>query len=181
MNTSTAARATYVIDATHTTVEFIAKHLMFSKVRGRFSGVNGTIYIPEGTTVPSEIDATIDASTVDTREAQRDGHLKSADFFDVENYPTITFKSTAIAGSAEKLTVTGDLTIHGTTHSVKLEGTVDGTAVDPFGNARIAFSAATSVNRKDYGLVWNAPLEAGGVLVGEEIKIELTIQGILQK
>ena len=181
MSTTTANRSTYVIDPSHTTIEFIVKHLMFSKVRGAFSGVTGTIFVPEGSTVPNEVDVTIDVSTIDSREEQRDGHLKSADFFDVANYPTMTFRSTSVAGSPEKLTVTGDLTVHGTTKSVSLVGTVDGTAVDPFGNSRIAFSATTTINRKDFGLTWNASLEAGGVLVGEEVKIELSVQAILQK
>jgi polyisoprenoid-binding protein YceI len=181
LSTSTAARATYQIDPRHTTVEFIVKHLMFSKVRGRFSGVSGTIFVPEGSTVPSEIDVTIDAASVDTRENKRDGHLKSPDFFDVANHPHLTFRSTSVSGSADHLNVTGDLTLHGVTKSVQLDTTYDGAAVDPFGNSRIAFSATATINRKDYGLLLHAPLEAGGVLVGEDIKIELSIQAILQK
>ena len=181
LSTSTAARATYQIDPTLTTVEFIVKHLMFSKVRGRFSGVSGTIFVPEGSTVPSEIDVTIDAASVDTREKKRDGHLKSADFLDVANHPQLTFRSTSVSGSADHLNVTGDLTLHGVTKSVQLDTTQDGAAVDPLGNSRIAFSATTTINRKDYGLVLRPPLEAGGLLVGEDIKIELSIQAILLK
>ncbi len=154
---------------------------MFSKVRGRFSGVSGTIFVPEGSTVPSEIDVTIDASTVDTHEEQRDGHLKSPDFLDIAKHPHMTFRSTSVSGSADHLNITGDLTFHGVTKSVQLDTTYDGAAVDLYGNSRIAFSATTTINRKDYGLVWNAPLEAGGVVIGEDVKIELSIQAILQK
>ena len=180
-STSTAARATYHIDPRHTTVEFIVKHLVFSKVRGCFSGVSGTIFVPEGSTVPSEIDVTIDAASVDTREKKRDGHLKSPDFLDVANYPHLRFRSTSLSGSVEHLNLTGDLTLHGVTKSVQLDTTYVGAAVDPFGNSRIAFSATTTINRKDYGLVLHAPLEAGGLLVGERIKIELSVQATLQK
>jgi len=175
------SRATYQIDPTHTTVEFIVKHLMFSKVRGRFSGVSGTIFVPGASTVPNEIDVTIDASSVDTRQEQRDGYLKSAKFLDVTAHPHLRFRSTSVSGGADNLIVSGDLTLHGVTKSVKLDTTYDGAAVDPFGNSRIAFTASTTINRKDYGLALTAPLDAGGVLVGENVKIELSVQAILRE
>ena len=128
-----------------------------------------------------DIDVTIDAASVDTREKKRDRYLKSPDFLDVANHPHLRFRSTSLIGSVEHLNLTGDLTLHGVTKSVQLDTTYDGAAVDPFGNSRIAFSATTTINRKDYGLVLHAPLEAGGLLVGERIKIELSVQAILQK
>jgi polyisoprenoid-binding protein YceI len=172
---------TYSIDPAHTTVEFVVRHLMISKVRGRFSKIAGTIVVPEGSDVPASIQATIDVPSIDTREPDRDTHLRSADFFDAEHNPQITFASTAIGGSAGALRVTGDLTIRGNTRSVVLDAEFEGRAVDPWGNNRIAYTAQTKINRSDFGLAWNQALEAGGVVVSDEVRIELNVQAIEQK
>ena len=146
-------------------------------VKGRFTGVDGTVSIDEANPSNSEADVRIEASTVDTREPQRDAHLRSADFLDVEKFPHLTFKSRRITGrkgSAFKLA--GDLTIHGVTREVVLDVTEEGRGKDPWGGERAGFSAATKINRKDYGLTWNQALETGGVVVGDEVKINLELQ-----
>lgn len=171
---------TWVIDPSHTEVAFSVRHLMVSKVRGTFSGVAGTITV--GDTVDSvKVDVTIDAASVNTRDENRDNHLRTNDFFDIENHPTWTFVTTSVTGGASDFAVTGDLTLRGVTKSVTLDTEFLGVNVDPWGNTKAGFSASTKINRKDFGVEWNAPLEAGGVLVGEEVKIELEIQAALQK
>ncbi len=179
-NTSTSSQA-YAIDPAHTTVEFVVRHMMIAKVRGRFTSVKGTIDVPAGSNIPSAVDVTVDAASIDTREEQRDGHLKSADFFDVEKYPQITFRSTAIEGSGDAFTVRGDLSIHGVTREIALDTTFEGRGSDPWGNERIGYEAHGKISRKDFGLNWNQALEAGGVLVGDEIKIEISAEAIAQK
>ena len=168
------------IDKSHTTIEAVARHLMVSKVRGGFTEFSGTIEIadrPED----SSVTVTIDTASIDTGGGKRDGHLKSPDFLDVENYPTLDFRSTSVeAAGSDRWNVTGDLTIRGTTRPVVLDVTFEGVLVDPFGQTKAVFSAATELNREDFGMVWNAPLEAGGVLVGKTLKINLEIQGTLQ-
>lgn len=181
MTTQTQALATYRIDQSHSTVEFIARHLMISKVRGRFASFQGGLEIPEGATVPTKIDVTIDANSIDTREEQRDNHLRSADFFEVEKYPALTFTSKRFEGSGNSFEVTGDLTIHGVTKEVTLEAEFEGRGNDPWGGTRVGYSAHTKINRKDFGLTWNAALEAGGVVVSDEIKIELNVEATLDK
>jgi len=176
--TSTVTPATYVIDPAHSTADFRVRHLMISNVRGEFSGISGTVVFDPKNPENSKIEATIDATTINTRDPQRDAHLKSADFFDVEKYPTITFKSkkVASAGLGEKK-VTGDLTIHGVTREVVLN--VEGPAPevkDPWGNIKTGVSATTKLNRKDFGLMWNAALETGGVVVGDEISVDLDLE-----
>ena len=180
-STRTAAPATtYTIDPSHTTVEFVARHMMFTKVRGRFAKFAGTLQIPEGSNTPSAIDVTIEAASLDTREEQRDTHLRSADFFDVEKFPQLAFKSTKIAGDESSFKVTGDLTIRGITKEVTLDAQFEGRGTDPWGGTRVGYSAQTTINRKDWGLNWNAALEAGGVLVGDSIGIELNVQAVAQ-
>lgn len=180
MTTATTSQ-TYSIDPAHTTVEFIVRHMMIAKVRGRFTAVAGTIEVPEGGNVPSAVDVTIDAGSIDTREEQRDGHLRSADFLDTQTYGQITFRSTGIEGSGETFRVRGDLTVHGTTREVVLETTFEGRGSDPWGNQRIGFEARTAISRKEFGLGWNQALETGGVLVGDEVRIELNVEAIAQK
>jgi len=169
---------TYTIDPTHTSVEFIGRHLMITKVRGRLPDVSGTITIDDEPT-RSHVEVEIQVATLDTGDAQRDDSLRSVDFFDVEHYPTITFRSTQVEpGAAETWMVTGDLTVRGVTRPVTLEVDFDGANASPFGDERIAFSAATDVNSEDWGLNWNVALETGGVLVGKNVRIELNVQAV---
>lgn len=177
----TQLQQTYAIDATHSSVEFVVRHMMITKVRGRFGAVSGSIALAPGSSVPTAIEAVIDASSVDTREAQRDGHLRSADFFDVERFPQLTYKSTRIEGDGESFRVYGDLTLHGVTREVVLDGEFEGRGSDPWGGQRVSFSAQTKINRKDFGLSWNQALETGGMLVSEEVRIELNVQAVLQQ
>jgi polyisoprenoid-binding protein YceI len=154
--------------------------MMISNVRGGFTKVEGTIEYDAANVAATKIDVSIDASSIDTREPQRDGHLKSADFLDVEKFPAITFKSKKVEAAGEgELKVTGDLTIHGTTKEVVLD--VEGPtpeAKDPFGNVRVGASGKTKIKRSEFGLTWNAALETGGFLVGDELKIELDVSAI---
>jgi polyisoprenoid-binding protein YceI len=169
---------TWNIDPTHSVAEFKVKHMMISNVKGQFAKVSGTLTLDESEITKSRVEASIEASSIETRDAQRDGHLKSADFFDVEKFPTLSFKSTRIvAAKAGELAVSGDLTIRGVTRNVtfNVEGPTS-PAKDPWGNTRVAVSATTKINRKDFGLTWNAALETGGILVGEEITITLDVQ-----
>ncbi len=173
-------KTTYKIDPAHSSAQFVVRHMMISNVRGGFSGVQGTIEYDPDNPSESRIDVVIDASKISTLEEQRDAHLKSPDFLHVERHPTITFKSKKIvrAGDGE-WKVTGDLTIHGVTKEVVLnaEGpTPEGK--DPFGNTRIGASASTKIKRSDFGLTWNAALETGGILVGDDLKIELEVSAI---
>jgi len=168
---------TYTIDPAHSTADFKVRHLMISNVRGEFSGVSGTVQFDPANPANSKVAARIDVKTVQTREAQRDAHLKSADFFDVEKYPEMTFVSKKVSGGDGEYTVTGDLTIHGVTKEVKLEVEGPGPEVkDPWGNFKSGASAKTKINRKDFGLVWNVALETGGVLVGEDVQITLELE-----
>jgi polyisoprenoid-binding protein YceI len=168
----------YSIDPTHSTAGFKVRHLMVANVKGEFSGVAGTVVYDAENPSNSRVEATIDVSTIHTRDEQRDGHLKSADFFDVEKFPTMTFVSSRVEkAGAEELKVTGDLTIHGVTKSVVLD--VEGPspeAKDPWGNVKSGVSATTKINRTEFGLVWNAALETGGVLVGEEVSLTLEVE-----
>jgi len=169
--------STYRIDPAHSSAQFVVRHMMITNVRGAFSNVQGSISWDAANPGNTTLEAVIDATTVQTHDAQRDGHLKSADFLDVEKFPTITFKSTSVESTGEdEAKVTGDLTIHGVTQQVVLsvEGpTAEGK--DPWGNTRIGASAKTKIKRSDFGLTWNATLEAGGILVGDEVKIELEV------
>ena len=168
----------YTIDPMHTTVEFIGRHLMITKVRGRFTDVSGTITIDDEPE-KSHVEVELQVASVDTGIPDRDGHLRSADFFNADDYPTITFKSTKVeAGKSGTWDVTGDLTVRDVTRPITLEVDFDGANASPMGDERIAFSAATEVDREDWGLTWNVALETGGVLVGKKIRIELNIQAV---
>ena len=171
--------ASYKIDKSHSEVLFQVRHLV-TKVRGRFDDFEGTIEFDEGNPGASSVSVTIQAASIDTNEKDRDTHLRSGDFFDVEKFPTLSFTSKKVSGSGESYTVVGDLTIHGTTREVTLPATFLGNAKDPWGNARVGFETEITINRKDFGLNWNAALEAGGFLVGDEVKISLSVQGIAQ-
>jgi polyisoprenoid-binding protein YceI len=171
--TGTQTRTTWAIDPAHTHVAFAVKHLMISTVRGRFTGVTGTVHTDEADPSRSDVEIEIDATTIDTREPQRDGHLKSPDFLDVEKFPKLTFRSTRVSGTLEQFKLTGDLTIHGVTKPVTLDVTAEGQAKDPWGGERAGFTATTSLKRSDFGLNWNQVLEAGGLLVGDEVKISI--------
>lgn len=182
MNTSheTTTTTTWNIDAAHTQVEFVVKHMMFAKVRGAFTSFTGQILAGEdGDLASGEFSAVIETSSVDTANEQRDNHLRSRDFFDAENFPQITFNSTSIERVADdQLKVTGDLTIKGITKSIVLDVTENGTGVDPWGNLRIGVQATGSIDRKAFGLTWNQALEAGGVLVGDEVQIVIEAQAV---
>jgi polyisoprenoid-binding protein YceI len=172
-------KAIYALDRAHTTVEFIVRHLMITKVRGRFTAFDGQIELAPGSDLPISITATIDAGSIDTREEQRDAHLRSADFFEVEKFPHLIFESTRIHGTPDDFTIDGKLTIRGITRSVKLIGSFEGRATDPWGGLRLGYAAHTTINRKDFGLAWNAALETGGVVVGDEVRIELNVEAVL--
>ena len=168
----------YAIDPAHTTVEFIGRHLMITKVRGRFPEVSGTITIDDEP-AQSHVEVELGVASIDTGNPDRDGHLRSPDFFDADQYPTISFRSTNVeAGASGTWAVTGDLTVRDVTRSVTLQVDFDGANSSPMGDERIAFSAATEVDREDWGLTWNVALETGGVLVGKKARIELNIQAV---
>ena len=170
---------TYTLDVAHSRVGFIARHAMVTKVRGSFNEFEGTATIDGDNPSNSSVQLTIAVNSVDTRNEQRDGHLRTNDFFDVATYPTITFTSTAIKHDAgAEFTVTGDLTIKGVTKSVSFPLEFTGSAKDPYGNERIGFEGTTSINRSDYGVTFNAALETGGVLVSEKITLEFEISAI---
>ena len=178
---SAAGTTTWNIDNSHTLVEFSVRHLMISTVKGRFGEVSGKVIANEADPTQSQIDVTINVASIDTREAQRDAHLRSADFFDAENFPALTFRSTRIEkASGDDLKVTGDLTIRGTTREVVLDVTSEGRVKDPWGGERAGYSATTKIKRSDYGLTWNVALEAGGVVVGDDIKIALEVELVKQ-
>ena len=166
----------YAIDRSHTTVEFVARHLMVTKVRGRFADFSGTLTVGE---VPeaSHVEVTIDAASISTGDPNRDAHLRSADFFDVENHPTLEFRSTKVDHHrGENWKVTGDLTIRGVTRPVVLDVEFAGAATTPWSTTAIGFTASTEVDREDWGLTWNAALETGGVVVGKRVRIELEVE-----
>jgi len=169
----------YTIDASHSRLGFSARHAMVTTVRGAFPAFEGTAHIDTANPAASTVSLSIDVSSVDTGSADRDGHLRSGDFFDVETYPTMTFTSTKVEREdASTWLITGDLTIKDVTKPVTIEFESSGSARDPFGNLRVGFEGATSINRKDWGLVWNAALETGGVLVSEKIKLEFDVSAI---
>ena len=173
---------TWQIDATHSAVEFAVKHMMFTTVRGRFKDVKGTIEVDEQNPSRSTVNVEIAAASLDTGVADRDAHLRSADFFDVEKFPTLTFRSKRIDGAPKKdgdtFTITGDLTIRGVTKEVTLEAQYEGTGKDPWGGTRVGARATTKIDRRDWGLVWNQALETGGILVANDLRIELEIQAV---
>ena len=168
----------YTIDPAHTSVEFVGRHLMITKVRGRFPDVSGTITIndePER----SHVEVEINVAKIDTGNADRDAHLRSADFFDVDNHPTMSFTSTKVEASrSQTWLLTGDLTVRGITRPVTLQVDFDGAGTSPIGDRRISFSAAADVDREDWGLTWNMALDTGGVLVGKTARVELNVQAV---
>ena len=172
--------STWNIDPQHSEVGFEVKHMMFAKVRGRFEEIEGTVVLgPENAIEDSRAEVVVQAGSINTSQAQRDEHLRSADFFDVESFPTLSFRSTSVhRDAADELVITGDLMMHGVTREVVLEATETGRGTDPWGNERIGFSAGTTIDRRDFGLTWNQALETGGVLVGTEVKISLEIQAV---
>ena len=176
---TTITPGTHTIDATHSNVEFAVKHMMISTVKGRFGDVSGTVTVPA--TGEPAVDVTIKAASIDTRVDARDNHLRSQDFFDVEKFPTLRFVSTAATRTDDGYTLVGDLTIRDVTRPVTLTVVEEGAGIDPWGNAKSAFSAVGKINRSDFGLNWNAALETGGVLVSEEVKLSFDVQLVAQK
>jgi len=172
------ATTTWNIDPAHSVPEFKVKHIMISNVKGQFAKVTGVLNLDESELAKSHAEAVIEAASIETRDAQRDAHLRSADFFHVEKFPTLSFKSTSVRLVRDgELAVEGDLTIRGVTRKVvfSVEGPTPPTK-DPWGNTRVAVSATTKINRKDFGLTWNAALETGGILVGDEVTITLDVE-----
>jgi len=169
------------IDSSHSSLHFSVRHLVIAKVRGTFVRWSGTVQVPDGDFSKATVAVTIDASSIETGVADRDGHLKSPDFFDAAQYPELRFVGTRVQPrSGDEIDVIGDLTIRGITHEVVLRVEQHGQAKDPWGNVRAAFSAKTTIDRKDFGLTWNQALETGGVLVGDKVEIEAEIQAVKQ-
>jgi polyisoprenoid-binding protein YceI len=181
MSTVTApARTTWIVDAAHSNVEFSIRHLMIATVKGRFADVQGTVTIDEEDPSQTEINVTIGAASIDTRMPQRDEHLRSADFFDVANHPTLTFKSRSVRREGETFKVVGDLTIRGVTRELVLDVVAQGRQADPWGAQRAGFEATGKIKRSDFGLTWNQALETGGVLVGDDVKISVDVELVAQ-
>ena len=179
LTSPTTLTGTYAVDATHSRIGFVARHAMVTKVRGSFNEFEGSGYFDAENPVNSSLQLTIQAASIDTRNADRDGHLRGNDFFDMETYPQITFVSTSVEHVDDSnYRVTGDLTIKGVTKPVSVDFEYTGTAIDPFQNQRIGFEGKTTVNRKDWGVNWNAALEAGGVLVSEKVTLEFEVSAI---
>ena len=167
------------VDPSHSRVGFVARHLMIAKVRGQFRDFSGTITVA-GDPLESSVSASVDLSSVDTGDAGRDEHLRSADFFTVEHHPQMTFASTGLKEDGDDYLLFGDLTINGVTRQVEFSLEFDGVAQDPWGGTRVAFTAEADVNRKDWGIEWNAALETGGVVVGDKVKIQLDVEAVKQ-
>lgn len=171
----------YTIDPAHSRIGFVARHAMVTKVRGSFDEFSGTARLDSQDPSRSSAELSIEASSIDTRNTDRDAHLRSNDFLQMEQYPQITFRATDIAARGEdSFEVTGELTIKGTTKSVTLPLTFEGQATDPFGNNRVGFEGSMTINRQDFGITWNAPLETGGVLISDKITLEFEISAVKQ-
>lgn len=172
------------IDPAHTTIEFAVKHMMFTTVRGRFKSFSGTVRVDERNPDLSGVDVDIEAASIDTGVADRDAHLRSADFLDVENHPRITFRATGVEGAhakeGDRFRVTGELDIRGQALPVTLEATFEGLGKDPWGKQRSGFAARAEIDRREWGLKWNQALEAGGLLVANSVKIEIEAQAVKQ-
>jgi polyisoprenoid-binding protein YceI len=168
------------IDSSHSGIHFSVRHLVIAKVRGQFSRWTGAVIVPDGDFTKASVEAVIDASSIETGVADRDAHLKSADFFDVANFPEVVFKASRVAPKGDDLQLVGELTIKGITREVALEVEQLGTVKDPWGNERAAFSAKTVVDRKDFGLTWNQALETGGVMVGDKVTLEIEVEAVRQ-
>ena len=180
MTNATAQATTWTIDKAHSEVEFGVKHMIFTTVKGRFREFDATIKLDEANPNDSSVNVTIDAASIDTAVADRDNHLRSADFFDADAHPQLTFRSTRIEGASfregEEFKVYGDLTVRGTTREIELKATFEGRGKDPWGQEKAAFTAEGKIDRHDFGLTWNQALEAGGVLVGRDIKLTINAQ-----
>ncbi len=175
-----ATTGTWAIDVAHTRLGFSAKHAMVATVRGQFTEFEGSLVLDGANPAGSKAELTIQAASFTSGTEGRDAHVKSADFLDVENFPTLAFSSTGIAQDGDDFDITGDLTIKGVTKSVVIKAELEGLSKDPFGNDRIGFSGETQISRKDFGLTWNVPLDGGGVLVSDKIKITLDVSAIKQ-
>jgi polyisoprenoid-binding protein YceI len=170
---------TWNIDTSHSGIHFAVRHMVVAKVRGAFERWQGTLQFDEQNPQASKVSVQIEAASIDTREPKRDAHLRSADFFDVEQFPSLAFESRKVEKvDGNRFRVTGDLTIHGITKQVELDAEYLGAGTDPWGNARVGFEARTTVQRKDFGLTWNQALETGGVLVGDAIEISLDVEAV---
>jgi polyisoprenoid-binding protein YceI len=177
----TELTGTYTLDPTHSRIGFVTRHAMVTKVRGAFNEFTGTATVDGADPSRSSVEVTIQAPSIDTRNADRDAHLRSNDFLDMEQYPEITFRSTRITKTGEdSFDVSGDLTIKGVTRPVTVPFTLEGKATDPFGNVRVGFEGQTTINRQDFGVTWNAALETGGVLVSDKIALEFEISAVKQ-
>src|SRR5215203_3783607 len=177
VQSAVSAATTWAIDPAHSSVEFSVRHLMITTVKGRFTAVEGTVVLDEADPAASAVDITVQVASIDTREPQRDAHLRSADFFDVETFPTLTFRSTGVGDvTADGFTLAGDLTIHGVTRVVTLDVINEGRAKDPWGGERAGYAATTRIKRSDFGLTWNQLLETGGLAVSDEVKISLDVE-----
>ncbi|HKY13557.1 MAG TPA: YceI family protein [Microthrixaceae bacterium] len=178
--TAVPTAGTYAFDVSHSNVGFSARHLVVAKVRGSFTDFDGSLVVAENP-LESSIDVSIDAASVQTRDEQRDGHLRGADFLDVDRHPRLTYRSTGVRHvRGDRWEVNGELTVHGVTREVPLSVTFEGSTADPWGNSRAVFSATAKLNREDFGLTWNQALETGGVLVGKDITIEIEVEAVLQ-
>ena len=177
-----ANSTTWTIDPAHTTAGFSVKHMMLTTVRGRFKDVKGTIEVDPQNPGRAAVAVEIGVASIDTGVADRDAHLRSADFFDAENYPSLVFRSKRVEGTfaneGDAFTIVGDLTIRGTTREVALDAVYEGTGKDPWGGTRAGVRAATKIDRRDWGLTWNQALETGGILVGNEVRIEIELQAV---
>jgi polyisoprenoid-binding protein YceI len=171
---------TWKLDPVHSEVGFTVRHMMVSKVRGRFRGVTGTIRLADDPAA-SSVEAEVDMTTIDTGNTDRDGHIRSADFFEVDRYPTMTFRSTSVEPAGNELVVHGDLTLRGVTRPVNLDLEVHGFTKDPFGGTRCGFTATTVLNRKDFGISIEMPMDGGGVVVGDKINVTLEIEAVLDE
>jgi polyisoprenoid-binding protein YceI len=175
----TTLTGTYTLDPTHTRIGFVARHAMVTKVRGSFNEFEGTATVDGDNPANSSVRVTIDAASIDTRNAQRDGHLRSNDFLAMDEYPQITFVSTAVEQVGETtFEVSGDLTIKGVTNRITVPFEFEGASQDPYGNQRIGFDGSVTISRKDYGVTWNAALEGGGVLVSDKIVLEFEVSAV---
>ncbi len=180
--TTATTTTTWEIDAAHTDVEFLARHLMVTKVKGSIPVSSGQIVFNESDMTKSTVNVTFDLANITSRDEKRDAHLRSADFFDIEHYPQATFTSTKVTAiEGDQFSVTGDLTIRGITKPVTMKATFNGTSKSPWNTEVASFSAVTTINREDWGLTWNVGLESGGVLVGKEIKLSIEAEAIKQQ
>lgn len=175
------ALTTFNIDASHSGIHFSIRHLVISKVRGKFTKFSGALQLDEADLTKSTVNVEVDVASIDTAEAQRDGHLKSPDFFDVAQFPKATFVSKKITKNGDDYDVTGDFTLHGVTKELVLHSQFEGKGKDPWGGERVGFAAKTTINREDFGLKWNQALEAGGVVVGTKAELEIEVEGVKAK